>query len=447
VCQNPPVSSALPHVYRYPFASHLDGPRLAVAPELRGADEPWFFVGRLAEPQRTAELLLVLHEVVRTRFFLPLNPALLDPVLTANDGVLRFEGFSSCASVYTRVDLPEEAVQASIARRGTTNVDFGLPMRAALGRIRAKDPVELAVGRDAVRLDSPAASVVEKKVQLPVRWIKGFTETAVIGARLAPRITVDGPEILRLLRSFPRSAASGWTAWVAPSGRGARVSASEVREGVPIAGLERLRLLERLAPGARRLTVGLDEATGATAWRLDTSTASLTMLLSPRLERGFSGEGQALADLVDPAWAHALPKVRAALRWQSRLEPGALAAEHGLATDAVRGALAALASRGLVGYDAAAGAFFHRELPFDLERVDELHPRLLDARRLLAEGGVRPDGDGRYWVRGESAEHYVRLEPGGDRCTCAWWAKHQGARGPCKHVLAAGLSRGDDDGG
>jgi len=239
-----------------------------------------------------------------------------------------------------------------------------------------------------------------------------------------------------LLRAFPRSAASGWTAWVTPSGRGARVSASDGPGAVPIAGLERLRLLERLAPSARRLTVGLDAATGATEWRLDTSTASLTMLLSPRLERGFSGEGQALGDLVDPAWEHALPRVRAALRWQSRLEPDALAAEQDLAPSAVRGALAALASRGLVGYDAAGGAFFHRELPFDLQQVDELHPRLLDARRLLAEGAVRPDGEGRYWVRGGTAEHYVRLEPSGDRCTCEWWAKHQGERGPCKHVLA-----------
>ncbi|WP_071605937.1 SWIM zinc finger family protein [Budvicia aquatica] len=22
------------------------------------------------------------------------------------------------------------------------------------------------------------------------------------------------------------------------------------------------------------------------------------------------------------------------------------------------------------------------------------------------------------------------------RCTCEWYGKHQGARGPCKHVLA-----------
>ena len=24
-----------------------------------------------------------------------------------------------------------------------------------------------------------------------------------------------------------------------------------------------------------------------------------------------------------------------------------------------------------------------------------------------------------------------------DTCTCPWWGRHQGTRGPCRHVLAA----------
>ncbi|MFE1837288.1 SWIM zinc finger family protein [Streptomyces sviceus] len=27
-------------------------------------------------------------------------------------------------------------------------------------------------------------------------------------------------------------------------------------------------------------------------------------------------------------------------------------------------------------------------------------------------------------------------------CTCFWWAKYRGGRGPCKHVLAVGMARG-----
>ncbi|MGH8030639.1 MAG: SWIM zinc finger family protein, partial [Arenimonas sp.] len=37
---------------------------------------------------------------------------------------------------------------------------------------------------------------------------------------------------------------------------------------------------------------------------------------------------------------------------------------------------------------------------------------------------------------GETA-HRVRELDGELQCTCPWFAKHQGLRGPCKHVLAA----------
>ena len=212
-------------------------------------------------------------------------------------------------------------------------------------------------------------------------------------------------------------------------------------------GIERLRLLERVAPATRRLAIGFDPITGATSWRVETATAALTLLLSPESNRGLSGEGQVLADLAEPAWAAHLPRVRAALRWRSVVEATAFGEETGLTPDAARGALAALGSRGLVGFDAAAGAFFHRELPFDLDRVADLHPRLLDARRLVADGGVRLESPAVAWVRGTDTEHHVRLSPTGDRCTCTWWAKHQGERGPCKHVLAARLASGDEEAG
>ena len=47
-------------------------------------------------------------------------------------------------------------------------------------------------------------------------------------------------------------------------------------------------------------------------------------------------------------------------------------------------------------------------------------------------GGVVSSGD---------AEYVVRLEDGVMRCTCAWYAKHRGERGPCKHVLAVQHAR------
>ena len=109
--------------------------------------------------------------------------------------------------------------------------------------------------------------------------------------------------------------------------------------------------------------------------------------------------------------------------------------------------LAALAARGLVGYDLSTGAYFHRELPFDLSLVDQLQPRLVAAKKLLAAGGVKPltptltapaRDAGRYrriprrQRRGASRSHLCRRQP----LHVPVVLEISRPCGPCKHVLA-----------
>src|SRR5262245_4223099 len=95
------ASPALDFTYRYRFPSIVesaaDGPKLHLA-TCSGADEhPYFFKGQLRQPQRAADLLRSLIEVVHARFHLPgtIVRRLADPVVTSNEGALRFEGFSN----------------------------------------------------------------------------------------------------------------------------------------------------------------------------------------------------------------------------------------------------------------------------------------------------------------------------------------------------------------
>lgn len=167
-------------------------------------------------------------------------------------------------------------------------------------------------------------------------------------------------------------------------------------------------------------------------------------MLSPELFRGFSGEGQLLDTLARDDWRALLPRVRAQLAWQAELDAAALASTLGADVADVEAALAALGARGLAGYDAAAGAYFHRELPFDLSALEQLQPRLRGARKLLDEGKAKllertGDESCDVAVAGSDVTHHVRLRPEGDRCSCPWFSRHRGERGPCKHVLAARL--------
>jgi SWIM zinc finger len=446
---------AIDHVYSYTHPSALEwmsgGAQLRLATSGGPEAHPYFFRGCLLQPRRTADLLLAVSRVVQSRFNIPTATLSLglDPVVTCGMERVRFEGFSTCCSTYARVDLLPEAVDGDLLARGTTNVDFNPPMRAALARIRDSETVRLSVGGEAVDLETETGAVTERKVPLPTRWIKGFVEVQAYQARMDLRLEVSGAEARRFLRALPRQGMQGKPAWVVPSGNGLRLSQVAGRGGVRVTGVERLRVLEDLAHHARALRVYSEPDGEASAWELVMDGARFHLVLSPEVWRGFSGEGQVLSQLADGLGADALARVRAALHWGPRLDVGALVAECGLDPAAVRAALAHLGASGLVGYDLSEGAYFHRELPFNLSLIDSLQPRLRDARRLVDEDGVRIERTGEEgveaWVRGTDVEHRVRLTPEGARCTCPWYAKHQGERGPCKHVLAVQIVTGGED--
>lgn len=441
---------ALAHVYRYRRASSLSGPELTLATSGGAEPHPHFFEGALAEPALTAQALWTLSRVVQSRYHVPaamLQKILIlaDPVVTSGAELLRFEGFSSCASVYTRVDLlPDAFASREVARPGTTNVDFNAEMRAALARVRAGDRLGLSVGRGEVVLQADDGPVVERQVPLPLRWLRGFVEVQAYQAAMRPRLELSGPEAARFLRSLPRTKTGKHASWIAPSGASIRLSQRASSDAVRVTGLERLRALEELALSARTLRVYAHDDAGTSAWVLDLGRLRFVLVLSAEVWRGFSGEGQVLTALAlgDEG---TLARTHAALRWRQALRAPELAAELGEPEVHVSRALATLGARGLVGYDLDAGAYYHRELPFALDEVEALQPRLRDARALLAERAVvllptTTDGTIEADVQGTGVTHRVRLGSGVPRCTCPWFAKHQGDRGPCKHVLAAQLA-------
>src|SRR6185503_16487501 len=131
----------------------------------------------------------------------------------------------------------------------------------------------------------------EKKVALPVRWLKGFVEVQSYQSRVLPVHEVSGVEALRFLRSIPR-AKSRHPAWIVPSGRGLRLSQLASRDGVRVAGLERLRVLENLVPLAKQLRIFGDSDTETAAFEVQLDEARFHLVLSPDVWRGFSGEGQ-----------------------------------------------------------------------------------------------------------------------------------------------------------
>jgi hypothetical protein len=438
--------------YNYNFASVLlseasSKRQLRLATSGGAERNPHFFTGRFRSPKQSADLLIALSAISRTRFFSPseLQQRLLaaaDPVVTCDGDQLRFEVFSVCCGTYARLDLRGKGLDGDWIGKGTTNVDFNPPMRAALSSVMNSEAVGLRIGSDGVELERNAGTVVERKVKLPVRWLKGFVEVQVYQSGLRPVLELPALELAKIVRTLPKQnfLQAGTITYLVPSGKSLRLSQRVASGAIAVGAISRLKILEPILRYAKTVRIyNSDEA--VSAFELTFDEGSFFFVMSPNAARGFSGEGQALAGLAQNNSSDVLARVKSALAWQQKIDPQSLSASLNVEADAVRTALQVLGSRGLVGYDLSSGAFFHRELPFDLSLVEELHPRMKKARQLVDEGGVRivPGKDGEYeaYVKGTKGDHFVQVALESCRCTCDWFAKNQGDRGPCSHVLAA----------
>ncbi|MDN0200279.1 SWIM zinc finger family protein [Streptomyces sp. S.PNR 29] len=412
-------------------------------------DHPRFFSGFLTSPQVASAGLLAVADVAAARYFQRQLRALLDPVVTGNGDRLRFESFSGCGGVYARLDVLETGLDGDEVGHGTTNVDVNNPLREALSRIGGDDPLHLRVGPEEMAVTTLDGPVVEKKVPLPDRWLRGFAEAQVIAAGFDLRAELPAAEAVRFLRSLSRGGTRGTSVhprWVVPAGRGLRPTTRAVPGAVCLPEPERLVALQRVLRHATALRVygpatAVGSAATSSAWEAVLPGMRLTLTLSPDASRGFSGEGGVLNALATDEAAADAELISVLLSWEPRIDVADLATASGLSAERVRAALIRLGTSGRVGYDTAEAAYFHRELPYDAERVERHNPRLRSARDLVAAGAVTVDGTLGTVTAEDGHVHRVRDEGGVLSCSCLWWARYRGGRGPCKHALAVRMVR------
>jgi len=226
----------------------------------RGA--AYFFRGQLRDSWLTARGLTTLAKAVAS-WFVPQAAALRDPIVTTGAGQLRFEAFSSCNGVYARLSLGPAALDGEFVQSGTTNVDFNEPMVSALSRIGRTEPVRLSVGQQEVTLERAAGHVIERKVTLPERWLKGLTAAQGYLTPMDEKLRLNRVQATQLLRSLRSGTAKGAIHLVL---RGARLSFP------PVGG-----------PSAVRVGGGHE----------------FLLALSAEVKRGFSGEGTQLWAILD----------------------------------------------------------------------------------------------------------------------------------------------------
>jgi len=376
---------------------------------------------------------------VQSRFHRPDLARLLDPIVTAGDDALRFECLSSCASAHARVDLFADAfADVRMWRRGTTNVDLGSSLVSQLALLDTR-AASLEVGADAVVVETAQNRVIERRVDVPKRWLRALMNVPAL---------VCGTELVLELDTIPARAllgalgsASGGVSFVVADPRRPKVVPHRPAQAhIEIAGAQRLVVLRRAVSLVRglRIYAGPDGTTVIVAML---PAATITIGLRRAVAHGFSGEGEALRS-VDGAMEN-LGAAEALIDALDELSAGDLADAPGVG-DAT-GLVDRLAAGGRLGYDRERDRYYRRRLPF----VEGTPKRLVGAFEIVRADGVEVEsveGRGARWratgfARGVSAEYRVLVEVRGGRiadatCTCRWMVRQGLVRGPCKHVLA-----------
>jgi len=432
--------------YAYNFQSVLQREKngldltLAKYNEVQKKDVPCFFWGKMTQPFIVSRCLITLSDTVQSSFNLsPFQLALLkDPIVTAGNQKIRFEGFSHCAGVYVRVDVLEDGHDGEFLENGTTNVDFNQDMISSLGAVPRQGNMTLAVGKKEVQIVSQGKKVVERKVPLPTKWIKGLTTVQHYLSESTHHYTLNRIQAVQLFRAIPKGKIKT-DYYLVKRGNRLSFSPMKTKDAVVIGGIHRLHLLQNLLPLIDQMKVFVHKNMQSVSFQLYFGSVVFSFSLSRNPWRGFSGEGALLEELLEDIPEDLIQKMDNYSFANQEFNSTLLAIDSDSEFSKINNLTAKLSAMGLLGFELESNQFFYRRLPFKLNRILSLNPRLKGVEKLLEQGKVHiVKNDGQKVearVEGSGVLHYVLLGDA-EKCTCTWFSRNQGERGACKHILA-----------
>ncbi|MCI8371587.1 MAG: hypothetical protein HFI75_04175 [Lachnospiraceae bacterium] len=246
----------------------------------------------------------------------------LDPVITVHKDQVSFEAFSLDESVYGCLSVAmEEFDLLQEPQLGTTNIDFSAKLEKEMQRFRSYTDVTLSVNPEGFTIDHEVMpEYVEKKIDLPETWIKGFNQVSSAAALSGLELALspsDLFDICAFLRKHKEKKSPRYMKWILePQKRvqivfepfGTVLTLNAVYQGAQkreekIWGRRRWLVAERLIPLAKAFYVRLLGFGMPQFIRADMGTMQMTIGFSSwssndwvkgtafNLMAGFSGEG------------------------------------------------------------------------------------------------------------------------------------------------------------
>ncbi|MFX0070063.1 MAG: hypothetical protein ACFFAO_03145 [Candidatus Hermodarchaeota archaeon] len=200
----------------------------------------------------------------------------LDPVITVHPDQVSFEAFSLDESTYGNLSVVmDEFDLVEKPQLGTTNIDFSAKLAREMERFRTYTDVQLSINPGGFTVETGITpEYIEKKIDLPETWIKGFNQVSAaaslggIDIELAP---VDMYDICSFLRRHKAHKSPRHMKWILEPGERVRivfepwgeelelkaVYNGEKRREEKIWGRRRWLVMEKIIPITRNFKVRL----------------------------------------------------------------------------------------------------------------------------------------------------------------------------------------------
>lgn len=412
----------------------------------------------------------------------PMAWLILDPVVSVFPDALTFEVFSKDEGTYACLRVDRDAISPDgEVSLGTTNVDFSDMLFEGVQRMRSYRKTRLSVGAEAVALSTAdAGTAVEKSINLPDSWLRGFLQVQSAATLPATRLSVAPIDLYNLLRQLrfnadqkgkgrglrvelvpgetPRLVLEPWEL-VLPTH--ANVYTERRAQVVRVWGRRRLMLLQRWLPFAEQVEIHLLGSGLPSFWVLKGQGYSFTLGMT-----GFTAGSWAQAlhfDLLLPRAGSRSPeqdKLAAELAKRYVATADELVKATSLSKVEVLRGLQLGCQAGELMYDLPGERYRVRPLlatPPDPDRLRYRTPEeraahdllaIRDAVNVVKENRILGEGlelVGKVVVAAEKREYRPQMMLTEDdrvkkaECTCAFYRQHKMKEGPCAHLVALRL--------
>jgi hypothetical protein len=416
---------------------------------------------------------------------------LLDPIITVHPDRVFFEAFSNDQSTYGLVIADRALFEPDgEVSCGTTNVDFTSWLWQALSDVRSSRETWFHIGPAGFQVQTKGAGGrLEKKVDIPDAWVRGFLQLQAAMALPGTRVIARPADLLaaiRFLKHHKAKTSPRALRYEFEPGQPARLVLEPWEEVIPLKetehnyeearvirtwGRKRLRLLEPLLPYADAVEIYLKGRALPSFYAARLPGITFLLGLSGWTAHQWTGTGS--FDLLSddaPVDNKLLARGLKQLQKQTATSVEDLAKQLEVPRATANNLLMRLCRQGRAVYDVQRREFRHRELfdtPLDEQKLFSPDPRREKSRELIAAGQVRvesckvqetrktqkiktPEGERtreifyRDWnVTGRVQETLpveIVVKDTGQiifgRCACDFFQEHLLNQGPCEHMMA-----------